>query len=264
MDIRDVIFKDIKHKEVRAVIKTMEDGVLSGMKVAEKKAKEIRLKFIAYKKDGDSIKKGDFVLAVEGPPKKIALAEEKLIGCLCKTSGISTAARKAKLFSGSRLKVVCGAWKKMPPQIKENVREAISTGGISYRISDTQFLYLDKNFVKIFGGVKGTLRSLEKFNNRSKVIQLKSSGRTLIKESITAAREGSDIIMIDTGKKEDIEAVNKALIKADLRGKIELAFGGDVKLNDLMKLKRMNLDIVDIGREIVDAPLLDMRLDVIY
>lgn len=263
MDIRDVIFKDIKGKRLRAVITAMDNGVLCGIKIVEEKAKRLRLKVTLYKEDGNSIKKGDSIMIVEGSPKKIALAEEKLIGCLCKTSGISTAARKAKFLSGNRLKVVCGAWKKMPSLIKENVREAILIGGISYRITDTPFLYLDKNFVKIFGGVKGTLRSLGKFNNRIKVIQLKSSGKTLIKESLTAAREGSDIIMIDTGNKKDIEVIDKALSQNGLREGIKLAFGGNVKLKDLGKLKRMNLDIVDIGREIVDAPLLDMKLDVI-
>jgi len=262
MDIRDLVFQHIKKKKIRAAITAMEDGVLCGVKKAEEKAEEIVLEFKAHKKDGDSIKKGDVILTIEGTPKKITLAEEKIIGCFCKTSGIATAARRAKCLGGHRLKIVCGAWKKMPPPIKEDLRAAISVGGVHYRISDLPFLYLDKNYVKIFKGVSEALKSVKRIEGRCKVIQLKSKGKILIKEALNAAREGADIIMIDTGRKRDITAVNEALIKNDLRERIKLAFGGGVKLRDIKELKMMNLDIIDIGREIVDAPLLDMRLDV--
>jgi nicotinate-nucleotide pyrophosphorylase (carboxylating) len=47
-----------------------------------------------------------------------------------------------------------------------------------------------------------------------------------------------------------------------MRSKVKLAFGGGVKLSDLPKLQDEDLDIVDMGRAILDAPLLDLRYDV--
>jgi len=44
----------------------------------------------------------------------MAAAEEELIGWLSKASGIATAARRARRTAGKDLKVVSGAWKKMP------------------------------------------------------------------------------------------------------------------------------------------------------
>ena len=45
------------------------------------------------------------------------------------------------------------------------------------------------------------------------------------------------------------------------RGHIKVAFAGNVKLTDIPELSE-RADILCIGKEIVDAPLLDWKLDV--
>jgi nicotinate-nucleotide pyrophosphorylase (carboxylating) len=44
---------------------------------------------------------------------------------------------------------------------------------------------------------------------------------------------------------------------------VRLAFGGGVQLTDIDRLRELDVDIVDVGRAIVDAPLLDMRFRVV-
>jgi nicotinate-nucleotide pyrophosphorylase (carboxylating) len=44
---------------------------------------------------------------------------------------------------------------------------------------------------------------------------------------------------------------------------VQLAFGGGVTLENIEELKALDIDILDIGRPIVDAPMLDMRLEII-
>jgi nicotinate-nucleotide pyrophosphorylase (carboxylating) len=70
-------------------------------------------------------------------------------------------------------------------------------------------------------------------------------------------------VMIDTGQKKDIATVSRTLRRAGLRSKVKLAYAGNIELCDIPELQREDVDIVDIGRAIVDAPLLDMRLEVI-
>jgi nicotinate-nucleotide pyrophosphorylase (carboxylating) len=69
--------------------------------------------------------------------------------------------------------------------------------------------------------------------------------------------------MIDTGQKEDIKMVDLVLRQQRLRHKVKIAFGGNIKIEDLKKLRKFPVDIVDIGKAIVDAPLLDMRMDIV-
>jgi nicotinate-nucleotide pyrophosphorylase (carboxylating) len=159
--------------------------------------------------------------------------------------------------------VVSGAWKKMPFPIKELVRQAVVDGGIHYRISEKPFLYLDKNYLKMLGGVEKALRSVDRLKGFVKVIQIKSQSQMLVQEATQAVRMGAHIIMIDTGRGDDIDKVDAVLRHHRLRHRVKIAFGGEISIEDLRDLKRAPVEIVDIGKAIVDAPLLDMRLDVV-
>jgi nicotinate-nucleotide pyrophosphorylase len=60
----------------------------------------------------------------------------------------------------------------------------------------------------------------------------------------------------------DLADVHSELIRLDLRSKVRLAFGGGVRLQDLGPAAEAGADAVDVGRAILDAPLLDLRLRV--
>ncbi len=78
-------------------------------------------------------------------------------------------------------------------------------------------------------------------------------------EACVAARGGAHIVFVDTGRIDDLSIVSKALRANGLRERVRLAFGGGVELTDIDRLRELDVDIVDVGRAIVDAPLLDMR-----
>ena len=59
------------------------------------------------------------------------------------------------------------------------------TGGVSVRMCDEPMIYLDKNYVAIFGGVQKALIAVAGINDRKKVIQAAmktatSSGKLLL------------------------------------------------------------------------------------
>jgi nicotinate-nucleotide pyrophosphorylase (carboxylating) len=87
-------------------------------------------------------------------------------------------------------------------------------------------------------------------------------GHNLLREAILTAESGADIIMIDTGRKEDIEKIDSSLRAKGLRDRVQIAFAGNIGISDLQELKRLPVEIVDIGQAVVDAPLLDMRMDI--
>ncbi len=261
-DIRDLIFFNVKRKKYSVHIISQGSGILSGIKYLKSSCKKLRLQLLECRESGERIYPFEQIASFYGKPKQIAQAEEEVIGWVAKASGIATAAWKARTMAGKKLQVVSGAWKKMPLSIKELVRQAIVDGGIDYRISQDPFIYLDKNYVKMLGGVKEALTTIKDLKDFRKVVQLKSKGDEIIQEAILSAELGADIIMIDTGEKKDVDTVDHALKKKGLRKKVKLAFAGDIKIEDLKYLKNLPLDIVDIGKAIVDAPLLDMKMDV--
>ncbi|MGD1153292.1 MAG: hypothetical protein ABR911_10540 [Syntrophales bacterium] len=261
-DIRDIIFARIREKKYIAQISAQGEGILSGITWLKKACKNLGIHLRKCKKSGARVRPAEIIATLEGSAKQLAAGEEELIGWISKASGIATAARNAKKAAGKDLKVVCGAWKKMPLPIKDLVRQAIADGGIPYRMAEKPFLYLDKNYVKVLGGVGKTLQSVKSLKGRTLVIQLKGEGQDLLREAVLAAEGRGGIIMIDTGRKEDIVKIDSTLRAKGLRDRVKIAFAGNIGISDLRDLKKLPVEIVDIGQAVVDAPLLDMRMDI--
>ncbi len=261
-DIRDDIFQNISHRRITAVIIADDAGILAGTKDAKLEAKNLGLSISQWREEGDQVKRGDTVARFEGVPKQIAMAEDVLLGHISKPSGIATAARKYVEKAEQSLKIVCGAWKKMPICMKTIIRSAITVGGASVRISDQSFIYLDKNYIKMLGGITSSLHSVKNIDCHQRVVQLKGHFDEIGIEACEAAEHGAGIIFVDTGQISDVEKVINALKERGLEQEVQLAFAGGIRLEDIDHIRTLGIDILDVGRSIVDAPLLDMRMEV--
>jgi nicotinate-nucleotide pyrophosphorylase (carboxylating) len=262
-DIRDDIFCSIMERSVTAAILADDAGIIAGTKAAFEKASELGLTVDHMAEEGRSVNPGDEIIRISGNPKQIAMAEEHLMGCMAKPSGVATAARRCVRAADEKISIVCGSWKKMPAEIKEALRSAIVVGGADSRICCPPFIYLDKNYVRMLGGVEKSLEALAHFADYTKVIQIKGDRNDIAWEAIKAAQCRANIIFIDSGNHEDIKTVSMALDRNGLRANVKIAFGGNVKMADIETLKTMDVDILDIGKEIIDAPLLDMKMEVV-
>jgi len=262
-DIRDDIFREIIDKSVTAVIYAEASGIIAGTETARTEALKLGLTVAHMMEEGKEVHPGDEVARFSGTPKQIAMAEDLLMGCMAKPSGIATAASRCVQAAGEKVRIVCGSWKKMPVEIKNTFRTAIAIGGADLRISSPAFVYLDKNYVRMLGGIEKSLRAVSHLSDHNKAIQIKGDQKDITLEAVDAARFGADIIFIDSGNPEDIKTVSEALGEERVRQSVKLAFSGNVKIRDIETLKTMDVDILDIGKEIIDAPLLDLKMEVI-
>jgi nicotinate-nucleotide pyrophosphorylase (carboxylating) len=262
VDIRQQVFRKNLTQHFTASITAEAGGVLSGIQRAGHLMESLGLVFFSHVTDGAAIHVGQEIARVTGNPFQIAQAEEKIIGTLSKSSGIATAARQAFLKAGSRCQVVCGGWKKMPLEIKDLVRQAVQDGGIRARIHQGDFVYLDKNYVRMMGGVREAIQAVNHLN-RAVVVQVRGEFRPVEEETVEAARMGVAVVMIDTGRVDDLTGALQALGNNGLRSRVRIAFAGNVSLTDLETLAQLDLDVIDMGYAILDAPCLPMRFDVI-
>jgi nicotinate-nucleotide pyrophosphorylase (carboxylating) len=262
-DIRDDIFRDIIDRTINAIIIADGGGIIAGTNAAFQKALELGIDVVQIMEEGGKVNPGDEIVRFKGNPKKIAMAEDLLIGSIAKPSGIATAAERLRKKASENIRIVSGAWKKMPVEIKEIVRKAITVGGCDFRISSEPFIYLDKNYVKMLGGIRKSLETVEQLADHKKVIQIKGNQKDIASEALEAVQYHADIIFIDSGKTEDLKTVSGQLKKNGFRKRVEIAFGGNVKIGDLDFLKTLDLDILDIGKEIIDAPLLDLKMEIV-
>ncbi|HMK50938.1 MAG TPA: hypothetical protein VK551_00435 [Thermodesulfobacteriota bacterium] len=263
LDVREELLKNVQRKKVTASIVVDEDGILAGITSTKEEAGKLGLSILKVVNEGSPVRKGDEVIRFSGTPRQIVMAEEILMGLMAKPSGIATRAHKFVKATGGKPKVVCGAWKKMPPSLKEMIREAILTGGALSRIEALPFAYLDKNYIELLGGIKKSLEAVTSLSHVSKVVQVRGRYQDIVSEACEAAESGADIVFIDSGKPDDVRRIVERLRQRGLREKVKIAFGGGVNLEAIDELKNLDIDILDIGRQIVDAPLLDMRLEII-
>jgi len=261
-DIRDVLFRKLEGRRFRAALTAERSGVLSGEAEALAKAAELGVELELCRREGDELSHGERFGNLVAAPKQIALAEENIIGTLAKASGIATAARTAVQLAGGRAEIVSGSWKKMPPAMKTMVRRATAAGGVSLRITAQPMIYLDKNFLRLLGGIPGALEACAPFPDCAKVVQIRSEDGDVEEETAQAVAGGAAVLMVDTGKTEDLDRCIARTVALGARERVKVAFAGNVKLTDIPRLAGHGADILCIGKEIVDAQLLDMKLDV--
>ncbi|MCL4369744.1 MAG: nicotinate-nucleotide pyrophosphorylase [Chloroflexi bacterium] len=262
MELREFLFQPLEGRSFRLAIRAREGGILSGVPALAERAAEIGLEEISVLPEGSPLAAGTRVLAARGRAEKVARAEEMLLGTIGKTSGVATAAA-AMVARAGPVRVVCGAWKKVSPALGVELRQAIVTGGAGIRISDQPFVYLDKNYVRMLGSVGRAVDRAKSFDpERLVVVQLRGEGQPIVAEAAAAVAGGAAIVMIDTGRLEDLRAVARAADGDGWRSKAQLAFGGGVTPGNVAEVAAAGADIADVGRAIIDAPLLDFSLDV--
>ncbi len=263
LDVREEILRSVRAPRVTAAIVADEAGVIAGVPLAVQHAGQLGLSPAEFVPEGTRVGAGDEIARLIGTPRQIVLAEDVLIGALAKPSGIATRTRAFVARASGRPKVVSGGWKKMPGPLKEMIRSAVSTGGGQPRIVSGPFAYLDKNYVELLGGIRESLAAVAHLGDLARVVQVKGRYAEVATEACEAAEHGADVVFVDTGRTEDISKVTEALVRRGLRERVLVAFGGGVVLEDVDALKALDVDILDIGRQIVDAPMLDLRLEIV-
>jgi len=261
-DPRDKFFQPVATAHVSARLIAEEFGIIAGAASVPAALAEIGMTPLRQLGDGAPVKPGTVVTEIAGSPKKIALAEERLVGLLAKPSGIATATARFVARAGEHVRIVSGAWKKLPFSQKDMIRNAILVGGAAPRIAEWPFLYIDKNFVRMHGSLEATMAAANSFEAGTKIVQVRGEYDDIADEAALVAAQGAAIIFVDSGRIADAERAIAALKERGLRSRVQVAFAGGVQLDDIERLAEIGVDIVDIGRPIVDAPLLDMRLDV--
>jgi nicotinate-nucleotide pyrophosphorylase (carboxylating) len=271
VDIRQAIFESISSRTCAFGVTTREQGILAGMRRASLAVRHLRRGITIHAHDGERIEPGQCVLEGSASPVAVSQAEEVLLGCLGKPSGIATAAARAREIAGGRGEVVCGGWKKWFPEVKDEVRGAVEAGGVRTRISSEPMIYVDKNCVRMHGGVGAATAAAARTRDaqagngaqrRIVAVQIREDFGSIEDEAAEAARAGADIVMVDTG---DLNTLKKvvALREAHKIPPVKVAFGGGATLRGLADVFAAGADIVDVGRAIIDAPMLDFALDVV-
>lgn len=248
-------------QQLTADLVACEDGMLCGMEALAEKAHSLGLGMTCRHRSGERVLAGEVIATVHGSALQVIEGENHLLGVISKVSGLATAASRAVDLAGG-VQIVCGGWKKVPAENKQAFRHAVELGGALSRIAPPPFLYLDKNYVRVFGSITATLEAAAPFEGYLTAIQVKGETCDIADEALQAVWGGADIIMVDTGSLEDLRRCATRLVSHRLRANVRLAFAGGLTVEDVPALCGEDIDFLDIGRAILDARLLDIRYDI--
>ncbi len=263
-DLRDEMFAGVEEDEITAAVVAGADGLISGSAAAEKEARRQGLTLHSILAEGSEVKEGDEVARLSGTPKQVVRGGEAVIGLLAKPSGVATAARACVKAAGKKMKIVSLAHQMMPPGDREAIQLAVATGEAGHALSGDPLVLLDRNAIAVLGGVRQSMEAVSKVAEECTIaVQLRGSHTSILKEATEAVECGAGILFVDTGVQLDVMEVAFELERTGMRRKAKIAFGGGITQEDLRKLKGQDINIVDMGKEIADAPFLDMRLEIV-
>lgn len=261
-DVRDLLFAGLHGRQFPFQITACEGGILAGGVKLLAKAADLGVQAGPVLTDGATFEPGATLFSGRGDAWQVSRSEEQLIAIISKASGVASAAARLVAQAGPRARIVCGAWKKLPVEVRADLRSAAATGGVGTRILESAFVYLDKNTVRMLGGIGPAVRCARGEPDRAVVVQLRGETAAITDEALEAAAEGAEVLMVDTGEIADLARVARLGAAGRLGSRAQVAFAGGVDPANLDSVLDAGATIVDVGRAILDAPMLDLRLDV--
>ena len=192
-----------------------DDGILAGMSVGEYIFQFIdpEIKFTAFKKDGDPVKKGEIAFTIEGKIQTILKLERLVLNVMQRMSGIATRTHDmVNLIKDLHTKLL--DTRKTTPGIRFLEKMAVKIGGgYNHRFGLYDMIMLKDNHVDGAGGIKKAIESTRTYlKNKGLSLKIEIETRNLGEVKQVLETGGVDRIMLDNFKipelKEALSLIN--------------------------------------------------------
>ena len=243
-----------------AVLKIKEDGVLAGMRVAEKIFRHLEpdVLFTPFKKDGDAMLAGEEAFTVSAKVHTILMAERLVLNCMQRMSGIATLTRQyTDRLKGYHTRIL--DTRKTTPNFRLLEKEAVAIGGaVNHRFALYDMIMLKDNHIDYCGGIAPAVEKAYAYVQRTgKPLRIEVETRNLDDvKAVIACGEGKVFrIMLDNFKPEQIREALQLI-----GGRFETEASGGIHLGNLVDYAETGVDYVSIGALIHQARSLDLSL----
>jgi len=206
-----------------ARIKANEDCLLAGLEEAIEVFKELGVNTFPMARDGERIARGEDILVVEGPLKKILLGERLALNFLMKMSGIATSTNNIlRECRKQNPNVKVAATRKTTPGFRVYEKKAVSLGGGDphrYRLDDA--VLIKDNHLKVVGSITQAVAKAKTVSFSKKVeVEVET-----MEQAVEAAKAGADIVMLDNMRVEQVEVAYLAVKKLNDHALVEVSGG---------------------------------------
>lgn len=244
----------------RAILKVKQDGLLAGMEVAASifKLVEPTSLFMAFKKDGDTMKNGELAFEVEASVHTILKCERLVLNCMQRMSGIATLTnRYVQKLSGYKTRIL--DTRKTTPNFRLLEKEAVRIGGaVNHRFGLFDMIMLKDNHIDYAGGIEAAIEKAWRYANEVKPgLRIEVETRSLedVKKVAAVGRGKVFRVMVDNFQPKEIAAA------LDILGDdFETEASGGITLDNIELYAATGVDYVSSGALIHQAQSLDLSL----
>ena len=238
-----------------------ESGVIAGMEEAKILLEDLGLKVENSVSDGEKVKAKNILMRISGDTRTILSVERTLLNIVSRMSGIATTTRKlVEKIRKARLKTKVACTRKVAPGLLYFDKKAVLIGdGDTHRLHLDDMILIKDNHIAVVGSVEKAVKTVRKNASFSKKIEVEV---TKVKDVLSAAKAGTDIIMLDNFSTKQIEKAVKLLRKEHLYGKVPLEASGGITAENILAYASTGVDIVSLGEITDSAKALDISLEI--
>lgn len=241
-----------------AILIAKEEGIIAGVKVAEKvfKTFDPEIIFTYLMSDGDKVFPGDKIFSVSGKSISILSSERLALNFMQRMSGIATATNKiVKLVEGTKTRIL--DTRKTTPNLRLLEKEAVRFGGgENHRMGLYDMMMIKDNHIDFAGGIKQAIQACHKYlKKNSKNMEIEIEVRDFDELEQVLDIGGISRIMLDNFTPNNMR---KALQKID--GKFETEASGGITIENIRSYAETGVDYISVGALTHHIKSLDLSL----
>ncbi|PDP42406.1 carboxylating nicotinate-nucleotide diphosphorylase [Porphyromonas gingivalis] len=230
------------------------DGIISGMEVARRVFERFEaVTWTPYVSDGDSVKRGQVILRVEGSYRALLQAERLALNFLQRMSGIATmTARYAEALKGTAVRLL--DTRKTAPGMRITDKMAVRHGGgHNHRMGLYDMIMLKDNHIKVARGIPQAIEAARRALPLSIKLEVETSNLAEVEEAV---RYGADIIMLDNMDNDTMcEAVRL------IAGRARTEASGNMTLERLQSVAETGVDYISVGALTHSVTAMDISMN---
>lgn len=231
-----------------------QEGIIAGLSIYARvftlldENTEVEFNF----KDGDFVKKGDYLGKVTGDIRVLLSGERVALNYLQRMSGIATYTHEvAELLKGSKTTLL--DTRKTTPNCRIFEKYAVKIGGgCNHRYNLSDGVLLKDNHIGAAGSITNAIKLAKEYAPFVRKIEVEVETLEQVKE---AADAGADIIMLDNMTTEIMQEAIKII-----DGRAETECSGNVTKENIARFTALGVDYISSGALTHSAPIMDISM----
>jgi nicotinate-nucleotide pyrophosphorylase (carboxylating) len=229
-----------------ATIFAKSKAILAGTEEIATIADMVNLTCEIVASEGEWVKPRQPVIHLKGSANTLLTVERVCLNIIMRMCGIATKTNKmVQAAKEGNPNVLVAATRKTTPGFRYFEKRAVQVGGgDSHRYALDDMILIKNNHISAVGGVAKAVSLAKKKVSFSKKISCEV--RTL-EETLEAAENGADIILLDNFTPEEIKQIINALKKKKIRDRVLLEASGGIVEKNVKEYAQSGVDIISSG-----------------